>query len=278
MMNNNVLIVSLLIAMFVISCSGGKMEVSKTTLPSIKDVPVEAWQKLSQKKIYFGHQSVGFNIIDGIKDVMKENPQIKLNIVESSNPSDFTTPLIAHSRVGKNTDPQSKCDAFADVMEMGLGDKTDIAFFKFCYVDIFPDTDVNRVFAEYKKTMSALRSKYPRTTFVHFTIPLTVLQTGPKAWVKKIIGRPINGYDDNIKREQFNEKLRKEYNGREPIFDLSTIESTTPEGLRATFQKDGKLYPYLVTDYTDDGGHLNGQGRCIVAEQLLIFLANIANK
>ncbi len=47
---------------------------AKTTLPSIKGVPAETWQKLSQKKIYFGHQSVGNNIIDGIKDIMKENP------------------------------------------------------------------------------------------------------------------------------------------------------------------------------------------------------------
>jgi len=37
---------------------------------------MEILEKLSQKKIYFGHQSVGFNIIDGIKDIMKENPQI----------------------------------------------------------------------------------------------------------------------------------------------------------------------------------------------------------
>lgn len=278
MMYNKVLAVSLLLAMFLINCSGGKMEVNKTTLPSIKDIPVEAWQKLSQKKIYFGHQSIGLNIIDGIKDVMRKNQQIKLNIIETSNPSDFTMPLFAHSCVGTNTDPKSKCDAFAGFMETGLGNKADIAFFKFCYVDFLPDTDINKVFTEYKNTMSFMRSKYPQTTFVHITTPLSTLQTGPKAWVKKIIGKPIYGYDDNVKRDQFNEKLCKEYIGIEPVFDLSSIESTAPDGSRAEFQKDGELYPYFVADYTSDGGHLNERGRRIVAEQLLIFLANIVSK
>lgn len=101
----------------------------KTThSPSIKDITDSAWKKLSEKRIYFGHQSVGFNIIDGIKDVMKKNPQIKLNIVETSDPSEFNTPLFAHSRVGKNTDPKSKIDAFASFVEKGIGDNANIAF------------------------------------------------------------------------------------------------------------------------------------------------------
>ena len=63
--------------------------------PSVKDIPTAKWEKLSQKKIYFGHQSVGFNIIDGIKDLMKENPQIKLNIIETTDQSDFKSGLFA---------------------------------------------------------------------------------------------------------------------------------------------------------------------------------------
>ena len=43
-----------------------------------------------------------------------------------------------------------------------------------------------------------------------------------------------------------------------------------------TFTKDGENYYSLVPDYTDDGGHLNEKGRKIVAEQLLILLANLS--
>lgn len=273
------LFVMSLLVLAITSCSGGKMEsTAKTTLPSIKSVSTEAWQKLSQKKIYFGHQSVGFNIIDGIKDVMKENPQIKLNIVETSSPSDFTAPLFGHSTVGNNTDPKSKCDAFAGFIDKGLGNKTDIAFFKFCYVDILPGTDVNKVFEDYKNTMSTIGKIYPRTTFVHITTPLTTIQTGPKAWIKKIIGKPVSGYDDNIKREQFNEMLRKQYNGKEPIFDLAMIESINPNGSRISFTQNGQTGYVLVLQYTNDGGHLNEMGRKRIAEQLLIQLANITNR
>ena len=98
---------------FITACNGGKMTEEKVHFTSIKDLPPSSWTKLSQKKIFFGHQSVGFNIIDGIEDLVKENPQIKLNIVETSDVADFDAPLFAHSRVGKNKDPKSKIDAFS---------------------------------------------------------------------------------------------------------------------------------------------------------------------
>ena len=150
----------------------------KTTHPpSIKDIPDSAWKKLSEKKVYFGHQSVGFNIIDGIKDVMKENPQIKLHIVETADPADFKTGIFAHSRVGKNMDPKSKIDAFANFVEKGIGDTANIAFFKFCYVDVTARTDIDKVFDDYKTTMSLLKESYTRTKFIHMAVPLTVTKT-----------------------------------------------------------------------------------------------------
>ena len=247
----------------------------KVHFTSIKDLPNSAWEKLSRKKIYFGHQSVGFNIIDGIKDLMKENPQIKLNIVETSNPADFNHPLFAHARVGKNKDPKSKIDAFADFMQKGIGNKADIAFFKFCYVDVMAGTDVHKVFTHYMKTMARLKKACPKTTFIHVTVPLRIVQKGPKVWIKKIISRSIGGYADNVKRNKYNDLLRQEYQGKEPIFDLAKIESTFPDGSRSFFKKDGKTCHSLIPAYTDDGGHLNDKGRRIVAEQLLVFLVEL---
>ena len=268
-----------LIALAITNCSGGKMDTkNKVTFPSIKEVPAEAWQKLAQKKIYFGHQSVGQNIIDGINDVTKQNTQIKLNIVDLSKVTDFNKPFFAHSSIGKNEDPRAKCEDFDDVIDKKIAGKVDIAFFKFCYVDIVSSTDINKLFATYNETLLAMKEKYPTAMFVHITVPLTDAQTGPKVWIKKIIGRPIGGYDDNIKREQFNTLLRKEYSTKEPIFDLAGIESIFPDGTRSTLEKDSKEYPALVPVYTNDGGHLNELGRKVVAEQLLIFLATLANK
>lgn len=269
-------IVGLLVA-FITGFYGGTMADQPISFKKIKDVPDPAWKKLSEKKIYFAHMSVGFNIMAGVEDVLKGNSKLRLSIVETSNPADFNRPLLAHSKVGKNQDPLSKIKGFAILMENGLGEKADIAFFKFCFVDINAATDVQTVFGEYKGSMAALRKKYPQVTFVHVTAPLTVVQSGWKVFIKKIIGRPIDGYKENIQREAFNELLRKEYTGKEPIFDLAMLESTLPDGSGATFTKDGKGYPYLVPEYTKDGGHLNERGRKIVAEQLLIFLATLSS-
>ena len=52
----------------------------------LKEVPQEKWDRLAQKRVYFGHQSVGQNILDGIKTVMNSFPKIHLNIVEHRTP------------------------------------------------------------------------------------------------------------------------------------------------------------------------------------------------
>lgn len=257
---------------------------SKETVkfPSIKDIPAAKWEKLSQKKIYFGHQSVGFNIIDGIKDLIKENPQVKLNIVETADQADFNDGLFAHSKVGKNTDPGSKIDAFANILDKGIGKKADIAFFKFCYVDVRTETEVRNVFSDYRNIMSKLMNAYPDTKFVHVTVPLTSKPTGfqglvrsAKDSIKKIIGRPVRGVDDNIKRNEYNKMLRKEYEGKGSLFDIAKIQSAFPHGTRCMFNKGGKTYYSMVPEYTYDSGHLNETGRKKVAEQLLIFFANL---
>ena len=272
-----------LMVLAIINCSGGKMDTTnKVILPSIKDVPAEAWQKLAQKRIYFGHQSVGYNIIDGVKDIMKENPNIKLNILETVNPSDFNAPIFGHSAIGENTNPKSKIDAFTKTMKSGVGEKVDIAFFKLCYVDIGLTSDVSKIFDNNKSAMEQLKKEYPNVSLIYVTSPLTTPPTSTmdriKRIIKMVIGRPVANIEDNIRREEFNGLVRKEFNSEKIVFDLALIESTFPDGSRVTFEKDGKVYPVLVPAYTNDGGHLNEIGRKVVAEQFLIFLANLANK
>ena len=112
------------------------MDEKKAVLHSIKDIPETSWKRVAEKRFYFGHQSVGYNIVEGISDALKENPKIKLNIVETNNAVDSSVPLFAHSQIGKNEDPKSKCEAFVRLMESGMGDGVDIALLKFCFVDV----------------------------------------------------------------------------------------------------------------------------------------------
>jgi hypothetical protein len=269
----------LISATVLFGCNGGTMNEKRLTFTTLDGVTESAWEKLSEQRIYFGHQSVGFNIIQGINGIMKENPQIRLKVIETNDPADMNKPIFAHSSIGENTYLQTKIDDFASFMEKGIGEKADITFFKLCFADIIGTTDVNRIFEAYKNTMSHLKKEYPQTTFVHVTVPLLRTKITFKNWIKRALGKKdIWGLDGNIKRNEFNNLLRKEYKGEDPIFDLAIIESTYPDGKRSSFTVGGKTYDSLVPEYTHDGGHLNERGRKIVAEQLLIFLANLSQQ
>ncbi|HEY9653167.1 MAG TPA: hypothetical protein V6C95_21090 [Coleofasciculaceae cyanobacterium] len=253
-----------------------------TNSSDIKSVPESAWVALSQKRILFGHQSVGNNIVRGIKDILHDNPQIKLNIIENPHTSEVQTPGLIHFKIGRNTDPQSKLDEFANIMQQEAEKKPDIAFLKFCYVDFSANTDVSKIFAAYQSKMDALVKAFPQTRFIHLTVPLKSQATGfkkwrgeAKRWVKQLVSQPLNDRVDNQGRNDFNELLKTTYEGKAPIFDLAALEATYPNGKQEVFHRNGKSYFSLVPDYTNDGGHLNELGRKVVAEKLLVFLANL---
>ena len=262
---------------FLTACTGGEMSKATTDLPAISDIAPSFWEELSKKRIYFGHQSVGQNILVGVKMLMEANSHIQVNLIETHNPADFNDGIFAHSNVGENRKPKSKIDSFAQIIESDLCKKANIAFFKFCYVDIDSKTDLLEIFEYYKKTMSYLKQKYPNIVFIHVTVPLRTVQSGIKVPLKKLVGKPVEGYCDNISRNDFNKILISEYGDKQPIFDLAMIESISPDGRRSSFSYEGKTYYSLFPEYTNDGGHLNDIGSRKVAEQLLVFLANLSH-
>ena len=242
----------------------------------------DAWEKLAGKRIFFGHQSVGMNILDGVDALLKAHPAIRLKIVKHTDPSMFEAPVFAHAGVGRNGDPGSKCEAFEQALEAGVGSRADIAFFKFCYMDFSDEAEVLKTFETYQAMIRRVKEKYPNLTLVHVTVPLTSIDAGfgagLKTWVKKVLGKRSGGPYANVARERLNDLLRKTYGGKEPLFDLAAIESTSPAGEPVTFRHEGKLYPSLYPGYTSDGGHLNENGKRILAQRLLLLLARIAEK
>jgi len=255
---------------------GGGLADTNQDINSVNSVTKKKWKRMANKKIYFAHQSVGFNIIDGIKDIMSETSLVNLHIVEMNKLGKLDQPGFYHGRVGNNGNPLSKIDDFSRQMNSGIGETADIAFFKFCFVDIDMDTPVREVFEHYKKTMNQLKRKFPETQFVHFTSPLSKTLTSWKTKVKVLIGKKdIWEYDYNIRKNEFNDLLRHYYDGKEPVFDIAYFESTYPDKERSTFIKNGEKYYDLVPEYTYDDGHLNEIGRKWVAEKLLVFLANM---
>ncbi len=265
------------LAISLAGCNGNKMNEEKVAVKSLSDVTPAAWVKLAHKKIYFGHQSVGKNIIAGIRDIIKEHPEIKLHIVETTDLTAFRSPVFANSSIGKNGAPLSKINEFKELMDMGMGNLINIAFFKFCFDDTKEKTDVKMLFKDYSQTMDALTKKYPKTQFVYITMPLLKrTNSSLTSWIKGLFGR--KGYfadENNIARYKFNELIREKYKGSGLLFDLARLESTRPDGARESFEQKGKIYYALTPAYTDDGGHLNVAGRKYIAQQLLIFLADL---
>ena len=246
-------------------------------------VQAEQWQVLSSKRIFFGHQSVGYNILDGIKMWEEKMPAIPLKIVKIKSPHELEAKVrgvIFHGEMGVNSQPESKIDNFSEWFADGLGGNIDIAFLKLCFVDVGTRTDVKALFNYYKEKLGELQKKYPTTTFVHMTVPLVTERTGAALWkhklkgvIKKVIGK--NEVYENIDKLTFNDMMRAEYSGKAPFFDLAKIESTYPDGKRSLFSYNGRQVESLIPEYSSDGGHLSLKGKKIVAEKLLFFLANL---
>ena len=241
------------------------------------DNPAPNLRALSSRRIFFGHHSVGANILDGIRDLSSET-STPLRIVSGGVDALGGEGGILHAPVGQNEKPFTKLREFEQVVDGDVGAKVDVAFFKFCYIDFHAETDVQALFDAYVKTLSDLKARHPGVTFVHVTVPLTITQGGIKGFLKNVVGSGAWGERENARRHAFNELLRARYLGKEALFDLATVESTADDGRLHTFERDDKLYPSLVPAYTDDGEHLNPTGRKRVARALLTYLAGLPTR
>lgn len=245
---------------------------SKATTSSVPLTDEQA-RHLTAQKIFFGHQSVGDNIVQGIRDLMTVDSRLQLKVISSADPARVDGPAFVESHVGANTNPKSKNEAFLTIVEKGLGPQNAVAMLKYCYVDIGPSTDVSGMFKNYSNLISQLKTKYPALKIVHITVPLTTTEPAGKAWLRRVLGKPT-AREDNIKRNQFNRLLRETYQP-ETVFDLAEVESTHADGSRSYFMDgDVKIYS-LAPEYTSDGGHLNEAGRRAAAQRLLMTLANL---
>lgn len=209
------------------------------------------------KRIYFGHQSVGENILDGLGTLYRANgapaPTIQ-EVTAAANVKGGERNLL-HSLIGENGDPDSKLAAFASMMRSGMAERVDVALMKLCYVDIKRTTDPRTVFEHYRTTMGALEREFPRVTFVYTTIPL----------------RTADAYRNNL-RTQFNSLVRTELKDK-VVLDIAEVESRAVDGSRATDSTFGFPYEQLQSNYASDGAHLNTEGAKRVAASLVATVA-----
>ena len=226
--------------------------------------------KVSRTEVFFGHQSVGMNILEGVSSVYAAHGMTGPPIEQGAAPGKDGG-FIDHAFIGENGEPLLKIQDFAAQLRAGLGKQVDVAMMKLCYVDITSGTDVRAVFDAYRNTMAALQREFPHVTFIYVTMPLTT-QPGLLSRVKSLLTGRGGSAADNAARERFNALIRQQYAGGH-LFDLAAAESTTPDGGRVSGTYDGQRYYALYDGYASDPGHLNAEGAQVAAAAWLKAVA-----
>ncbi len=216
---------------------------SPTSVPGVASDDELA--SLRSHRVFFGHQSVGDNILQGVRTLYADTDQAPPNFTSIASANDLSSlsdGYVADAHIGHNGDPESKIAAFDQMMRSGVGDHVDVALMKLCYVDFGLKSDPRAVFEKYQNTMGGLERDYPQVKFIYTTAPLE-----------------SQGELRNWKRTQFNSLVRTELKHKQ-VLDIAAIESTSSTGDRATGSKMGLEYEALQAAYTTDGGHLNPDG------------------
>jgi hypothetical protein len=246
---------ALLAALLVAGCNRGPVPGEMSVIPAVSEAE---WSIVAKRRVLFAHQSVGQDILDGVA-ALAARQGIDLNIVQGrSVPPD--TAGIYHFSVGENGDPVGKLRDFRDLVDRQGVEGIDMVMVKLCYVDFTAETDASGLAGQYVSTLRELQARHPGARFIAVTAPLTTVQGGPKAWVKRLLGKQPYGVAENARREEFNQVVRSSF-PRESLFDLARLE--LGEGVN----------PSLDPRLTYDGGHLNEFGQALVGAAFIKAMA-----
>lgn len=239
---------------------------------ALQSVPSPVWehrgissadlQASATVRVFFGHQSIGGNVLKGVTRLYDAGGLGKPNLIDITNGASLPSSggFIAHAYVGRNGQPLEKLADFDAILRGGVADQVDVALIKFCYADVRGErVDVEGIFRAYQATMSALERDYPEVTFLYATAPLK-----------------SETPSDNVSRTRLNTLIRSEYAKSGRLWDLAAIESTTPDGKKVGGELDGQAYDALYSGFTHDGGHLYLEGTDVAAAPLLELIAQAA--
>lgn len=221
------------------------------TVGPVQAVGDDSLQEVASARIVFGHQSVGWNVIEGMQAIYGARG-VDLSVVDGPEGLPASGSGFAQVEIGSNGDPASKFAAFEQAVS--AGSDVEVAAMKLCFVDITAGTDVRQVFGQYQAMVADLQAREPDVALLHITVPLTV-------------GDPAS----NLKRQRYNTLVRRVYSAS--LLDLARVESTRPSGSRVVGRWHGHRYLSLFGGYAADEGHLNARGAKRVAAAFVAALA-----
>jgi hypothetical protein len=244
----------------VIVTDGGGAGSSKELLFSVVAPPIvdhghfdpapvsdEAIAEAAALSVYFEHASVGDNIAGGIAALElgeSRYDDTKLTRNNRGNP-DYADP---------DNDAALKIAGF----ESSMGTvAADVAFFKFCYIDI--PSSGSALFDSVRAAMEGLEAAHPATTFVWWTMPIETLVWDPPPLERQAYNNAVRSYCSSSGRW---------------LFDLADLESHDDSGSPVVHASSGS--EALCGDYALDNGHLNAAGAAKMAKAYWMLLAEIA--
>ncbi len=234
----------------------------------------QALRAIGTVRTYFLHHSVGDNVLRGLTRLANDLGETLPPFVQIEDDPIPAGSMLASEAGGSNMDPHSKITAFANSLRTNCDLQPDIAFMKLCYADFGPETDDVRVFENYFDVMNQLKRECRDTVVAHVTVPLYVKSDSLKDRIKRLIGREVWADASNARRNDFNERMRREFSDS-PVFDIARIQSTKPNGAREVYTMTGKQYFSMFPGYSFDGGHLNQHGERRTARMFVRFLASV---
>lgn len=242
-------------------CAAGcRGEPTQEAVVVVDDALRRDLETIKGARVFFGHQSVGQDLLDGVATLARE-AGVEVTIGEG--------------QIGANGKPEQKFDDFAERAETGPA--LDLIAMKLCYVDLYRGADAEQLLASYRRAVARVRLANPSLKILHVTTPLTIRASTVKASIKRLIGGNSHSDDSNALRLAYNRGLRAAFPG-EPVFDLAAAESTRPDGSREEFAVAGQPVPMLWQGYAVDEGHLNTQGKRVAARAFIAALAEALRK
>lgn len=233
-------------------------------------------QTVSRARILFAHQSVGRNLLQGIKELSDETG-VPLRIQDVSATSPDAGPGLFHANVGENGEPLSKIEGFKQLVGSAASAPYNVAALKFCYADLAADArDKAGLLERYSSAMKQVEASSPGIHLLHVTSPLRGDPPGLKSSLMRMLGKTDGEDAENVERNAYNRALLASLKPAN-VFDIARVESTYSDGTRSSITRDGATVYTLATEYTNDGGHLNEHGRRRVAAVFLHSLALAAN-
>ncbi len=228
------------------------------TPPALPDLDASDLERIAQTRIFFGHRSVGSDIVELGVPAVYERFGVAPPDVSSGSP--LGAGSAGDQWLAQTDDPRVKIDDFEEwIRERSVATASDIAFMKLGYVDILAETDLQAVFDHYRAVLDGLETDFPAMMFLHATV-------SPTRW------DPWN----NAAIERFNTLMRTTYADSGSLYDLAAVLSTCPDGtIDAHETDDGLAYVQLCADYSRDGGHLSQLGSEVAATELLRLLAAV---